>query len=133
MKIESNLFMMLAPFFLVVGVVYGFMVDWHEWVGFIGLMLTAGLVSMVGVYLKRVSKRIDPRPSDDPEGEIAQAAGPSGFFSPWSWWPIVVAGAGAIMFLGMAIGWWISGVGAALMIVALVGWVFEYSRGTHAH
>lgn len=133
MKIEANLFSMLAPFFLLMAIIYGFMADWHEWVGFICLILTAGLVAMVGVYLNRLSRRIDPRPSDDPEGEIAQAAGPVGVFSPWSWWPIVMAGAGAIMFLGMAIGWWITGVGAVVMIISLVGWVFEHSRGIHAH
>jgi phosphoglycerol transferase MdoB-like AlkP superfamily enzyme len=133
MKIEANLFTFLTPFFLLVAVVYGFMTEWHEWVGFICLILTAGLVGMVGVYLGRLSRRIDARPSDDPEGEIAQGAGPYGFFSPWSWWPIVLAGAAAVAFLGVAIGWWIFGVGVVLGVIALVGWVLEYSRGIHAH
>jgi hypothetical protein len=133
MKIEANLFNLLIPFFIVIAVIYGFMTDWNEWVGFTCLILTAGLVFMVGVYLSLVARRIDPRPSDDPEGEIAQGAGPYGFFSPWSWWPIVLAGAASICFRGVAIGWWIFGVGAVLGVIALVGWVFEYSRGIHSH
>ncbi len=133
MKIESNLFNFLAPFFAAVGIVYGFMTDWKEMVGVTCIFLTMGLVLMVGFYLRKLSKSIDPRPQDDPEGEIAQAAGEYGFFSPWSWWPIVLAGAAAVAFMGLALGWWIFGLGAVLGVIALVGWVFEYSRGIHAH
>lgn len=133
MKIEANLFNFLGPFFLLVAAVYGFMTGWNEWVGVTCLVLTASLVLMVGIYLSRVSKRIDLRPSDDPDGEIAQAAGPYGFFFPASWWPVVLAGGAAICFLGAAIGWWIFGIGIVLSVIALVGWVFEASRGIRAH
>lgn len=133
MKTEATLFNMLGPFFLLIAVVYGFMTEWNEWVGVVCLVLTAGLVLMVGVYLAGVAKKIDLRPSDDPEGEIAQAAGNMGFFFPWSWWPIVLAAGGAMCFLGAAIGWWIFGIGLVLSIIALVGWVYEASRGIHAH
>ncbi|HEX2247555.1 MAG TPA: cytochrome c oxidase subunit 4, partial [Arthrobacter sp.] len=46
MKVESWLFIGLAPFFAIVAVVYGFMVDWQEHVGYLGLLLTAGLSGM---------------------------------------------------------------------------------------
>jgi hypothetical protein len=36
-------------------------------------------------------------------------------------------------FLGIAIGFWILYIGLAMAVIALVGWVFEYSRGYHAH
>lgn len=133
MKIEANLFNFLAPFFLMMAIIYGFMTEWNEWVGVTCLVLTTGLVLMVGVYLAGVARKIDQRPQDDPEGEIAQAAGPYGFFFPASWWPLVLAGGGAICFLGAAIGWWIFGIGLVLSVIALVGWVYEASRGIHSH
>lgn len=133
MKNEANLFAFVAPFFLVVGVVYGIVTHWEEPVGAAALLLVFGLMAMVGWYLMRTARHIDPRPEDDPNGEIAQGAGEQGFYSPWSWWPIVLSGGAAVCFLGLAIGWWIFGIGAVLSIIALVGWVFEYSRGVHAH
>jgi hypothetical protein len=36
------------------------------------------------------------------------------------------------MFLGLAVGVWIAFVGAGLLVIALVGWVFEYYRGNFA-
>lgn len=107
MKIEANLFTYLTPFFVVVTLVYGFMTEWQEPVGVTALALTGGLVLMVGWYLSRTAKHIDPRPEDDPEGDISQGAGPQGFYSPWSWWPIGLAGTASICFLGLAAGWWI--------------------------
>jgi hypothetical protein len=45
----------------------------------------------------------------------------------------VLGCAAATAVLGIAVGWWIFFIGAGIGIVALVGWVFEYSRGDHAH
>jgi hypothetical protein len=36
-------------------------------------------------------------------------------------------------FLGLAVGFWILYISAGFALVALIGWVFEYSRGDHAH
>ena len=41
--------------------------------------------------------------------------------------------AAAITFAGLAVGFWLSGIGVALGVIGLVGWVFEFSRGQHAH
>ncbi|XBH23116.1 cytochrome c oxidase subunit 4 [Jonesiaceae bacterium BS-20] len=132
MKVETNLFLYLVPFFVVVGAVYGFMSDFEP-AGTLCLLLLAGLVGMIAWYLRKVSLTIDARPEDDAHGEIAQGAGEQGVYAPWSWWPIVIASAAAISFLGLAAGWWIFGIGAAFAVIGLVGWVFEYSRGIHAH
>ncbi|MEP7764182.1 cytochrome c oxidase subunit 4 [Sanguibacter sp. 25GB23B1] len=132
MKIESKLFTYLVPFFLLVFVVYGLWSGWEP-VGSVGLLLTGALVGMVGWYLAATGRRMDARPEDDPHGEIEQGAGEQGVFSPWSWWPLAIAAGAAVTFLGLAVGWWIVGVGAVLSIIALVGWVFEFSRGQHAH
>ncbi len=132
MKFETRLFLLLVPFFVVVGVAYGWWSGWEP-VGVVALLLLAGLVGMIGAYLGRVARHIDPRPEDDPYGEIAQGAGEQGVFSPGSWWPIACAGAAALVFLGLAVGWWLVGLGTVLGLLALVGWVFEFSRGQHAH
>ncbi|MEL7974703.1 cytochrome c oxidase subunit 4 [Isoptericola sp. F-RaC21] len=133
MKIEIKLFLFLAPFFVLVGVIYGFVTHFQEPVGFLGIPLVGALVAMVGAYLALTARRIDPRPEDDEEGEIEQGAGDQGVYSPWSWWPLVIAGAAAIAFLGLAVGWWVLYIGFILGVIGLVGWVFEFSRGQHAH
>ena len=132
MKLETKFFAYLVPFFLVVTVVYGF---WSRFepVGTAALLLLAGTVGMIGGYLGLLSRRIDARPEDDPYGEIEQGAGDQGTYSPWSWWPLVLALAAAVTFLSLAVGWWMLGIGVVLGVIGLVGWVFEFSRGQHAH
>ncbi|MCC3291224.1 MULTISPECIES: cytochrome c oxidase subunit 4 [unclassified Arthrobacter] len=133
MKVETKLFAYMTPFFIVVGVVYGYMVDWMEPVGYLALFLTGGMSGMIAYYIGFTGKRVGPRPEDRLDAEIHEGSGEQGFFSPWSWWPLLLGASAAIGFLGMAVGWWILYIGAGLAVIALVGWVFEYSRGNHAH
>ena len=132
MRLEARLFGFLVPFFLIVAVAYGWWSGWEP-VGVVALLLTGGLVGMIGLYLGLVARRIDPRPEDDPFGQIEQGAGEQGVFSPGSWWPLACGASAAVVFLGLAVGWWLVGVGVVLGMLALVGWVFEFSRGQHAH
>lgn len=133
MKVESWIFLGGVFFFIPVAVVYGYMTNWDEWVGFLALLMLAGLSAMVGWYLLFTARRVGPRPEDRVDGEIHENAGDVGMFSPWSWWPLVLASAAAVSFLGIAVGWWVFYVGAGLAIIGLTGWVYEYSRGDHAH
>jgi len=133
MKVEAWMFLGGIFFFIPVAFVYGYMTNWQELVGFPALLLTGVLCGMVGWYLYFTARRVGPRPEDRVDGEIHENAGDIGHFSPWSWWPLVLAGAAAIGFLGIAVGWWVFFVGAGLAVIALVGWVYEYSRGDHAH
>jgi hypothetical protein len=132
-KIEAWLFIALAPFFAIVATVYGFMGDWHEPVGYLGLYLTAGLSLMIGGYLWFTARRLGPRPEDRVDAEIHEGAGEQGMFSPWSWWPLVLGLGAASGFMGLAVGWWIVYIAVGLTTVAIIGWVYEYSRGDHAH
>ncbi len=132
MKFETRLFLVFVPFFLVVATVYGWWSGW-EAVGTGALFLTAGLVAMIGGYLGLLARRIDARPEDDPYADVEQGAGDQGVFSPWSWWPLVLALGAAISFASLAIGWWLLAIGAGVGLIGLVGWVFEFSRGQHAH
>lgn len=132
MKFETKFFLLLTPFFLLAALVYAW---WSrgEAVGTAGLFLVTGLMGMIGFYLALLSRRIDRRPEDDPYADVEQGAGDQGVFSPWSWWPLVLASGAALSFASLAIGWWLFAIGAAVGVIGLVGWVFEFSRGQHAH
>ncbi len=132
MKVEYRVFLWCVPFFFLIGTVYGVWTE-GEPVGTAAIFLTGALVAMIGVYLAKTARHIDARPEDDPLAEIEAGAGDQGVYAPWSWWPLAIAFSGAIVFFGLAAGWWIVGIGVAVGSVALVGWVFEYSRGIHAH
>jgi hypothetical protein len=73
------------------------------------------------------------RPEDRRDGEIAEAAGEYGFFSPHSWWPLWVGLAGATAALGFAIGFWLVLIGVLLLLLTAIGFVFEYYRGYFSH
>jgi hypothetical protein len=132
MKVEFRLFVVIGVFFAVVGTIYGTATHWNEQVGPFGLYLCAGVAALIGFYLWETGRKLDPRPEDDPEALISAAEGEYGFFSPHSWWPLAVAGAGAVVFLGLAVGFWLSIIGAFLSVLAVIGWTFEYFRGEHA-
>lgn len=132
MKFEKSMFWMLLVFFAIVSLVYGLWSSWEP-VGTAALALCAGLAGMIAFYLRLVSKRITPRPEDDLHGEIAEGAGDQGVFAPWSWWPLALGGGIAVGFAGLALGWWLFGIGLFLALLALAGWVMEFSLGRHAH
>lgn len=135
MKVEAKLFIYLVVFFAIVAAIYTY---WTfadgsgEWVGIVGLTLTMAMCAMIAWYLNKSGKTVDFRPDDDPEGEIADQVGPYGFFSPHSWWPLWVALSGALVFLGVAIGWWLVLIASPFLAIATVGWVFEYFHGEKA-
>lgn len=132
MKVEYKLFAFVAAFFVIVALIYGFATHWEEPVGFVSLILAFLLGAMIAFYLWFTGRRLPERPEDTPTGEISDQEGEYGFFSPHSWWPLALAGSGAIGFLGLAVGWWLFIIGAAFGVVALCGWTFEYFKGPHA-
>src|SRR5688500_5951325 len=106
MKIEYKLFLVVALFFLPVGLIYGIATDWGEPVGPVALFLSSALGAMVAFYLWQTSRRLPERPEDNPAGEIVEQEGEYGFFSPHSWWPLPLGLSAAVCFLGLAIGMW---------------------------
>jgi hypothetical protein len=100
-----------------------------EWVGTVGLTLTAVLAAFIAFYLGRSYRSQGGQlPEDRLDASIDDGDPEMGFFSPWSWWPIILGSAAALLFLGLAVGVWIIAFGGALLVVALVGWVYEYYR-----
>lgn len=129
----ERIFWIFGGFAAVVAVIYGFWSEWTEPVGVVGLTVGALLGFMIAGYLNITRRKLDGvPPEDDPLGEISDIAGDYGFFSPYSWWPLWLAASCALIFLGLAAGWWLVALGALFVIPALVGWVFEYWKGPHA-
>ncbi len=134
MKIEARIFLIIAVFCWVAAAVYGI---WSnaayghiEWAGFAALILSGGLLGISGSFFWFVSRRIDPRPEDRADAEIAEAAGELGFFSPGSYWPFGIAGAAATTAVGFAfVQVWLVLVGAALILFSVGGLLFEYYTG----
>ena len=134
MKIEARIFLLVAVFCWVAATVYGIWthdVDGRvEWAGFAALILSGGLLGISGSFFWFVSRRIDPRPEDRSDGEIAEAAGELGFFSPGSYWPIGIAGAASVAALGLAfVQLWLVIIGAVLLLFSVGGLLFEYYIG----
>lgn len=132
MSIETKLFMSGVIVFFPIGAIYAWL-SGGEAVGTTGLLLTGGLAAMVGGYLWLTARRIDPRPEDDPQAHISEAAGDQGFYSPWSWWPLPLALSALVVFFGLAVAWWVTYIGAAMAVLSLVGFAFEHYRGRFAH
>lgn len=104
-----------------------------EWVGTVALTLSSILATFLAFYLGLVRKSTrDQLPEDRPEALIDEGDPEIGHFSPWSWWPLVLAAGLALMFLGIAIGVWIAIIGAPITLLGVVGWNYEYYRGNFA-
>jgi Cytochrome c oxidase subunit IV len=131
MKVEGYLFLGAAIFFGGSDLVY-----WHfshDPTGATALAVAVGLAFLIGFYVLFTGRRLPPRPEDEHEGEIYQGTGELGFFSPHSWWPLFLGLAAATAAVGAAIGWWLFLIGMLTVVLASVGFVFEYYRGHYAH
>ena len=134
MKTEARLFLGVAAFCWLMAVAYGI---WSkqdqghvEVVGVVGLILSGGLLGIAGSFFWFVSRRIDPRPEDRADAEIAEAAGELGFFSPGSYWPIGIAGAATLAGIGLAFFQiWLVIIGVLAILATVGGLLFEYYIG----
>ena len=133
MKINAKLFAILGTFFLLVAVVYAIWTRGTEWVGIPALFALAAMQYMIAYYLRLVDKEYKTGVDDQEDGEIAEYAGTYARFAPWSWWPLGLGVSCAILFVGVAVDWWIFIIGLFLGLFFVTGWVFEYSKGQHKH
>lgn len=104
-----------------------------EWVGTIAILLSGGLATLIAFYLQiQFKNQGGELPEDRLDAEIDDGDPELGFFSPWSWWPIMLGLGAAIAMLGMSVGFWIALYSIPLVLIALVGWTYEYYRGYFA-
>ncbi|HSV65094.1 MAG TPA: cytochrome c oxidase subunit 4 [Mycobacteriales bacterium] len=135
MRVEARVFLAVAVFLVVSTIGYGW---WTaaaeprglEWIGTVCILLSAGLCGIIGSYFAFVARRIDARPEDRDDAEIAEGAGELGFFSPGSYWPISMAAAAATAGLAAAF-WqvWLLIIGVAAILLTVGGLLFEYYAG----
>ena len=137
MKVEAKLFQYMAIFFAVVSGVYALanVMSYGrlEPIGLTVLVLSFLMAAMISGYLSVTGRKVDARPEDDKQGEIAEGAGTLGFFPPQSIWPFWCALVAAILVLGPVFGWWISLLGAVMGVWAVCGWCYEYYTGDYQH
>ena len=131
MKVEALIFNLITVFCLVTGVVYG--VWSREPIGTTALVLSGGLTGLVGGFFWFVSRRIDARPEDRKDADIADGAGELGFFSPSSYWPVGLAASAALMGLALAFWYsWLILIALAAILITVGGLLFEYYVGQNA-
>ncbi len=131
MKIEALVFNIIAIFCIGAGIVYG--VWSREPIGTTALILSAGLTGMVGLFFVFVSRRIDARPEDRKDAEIADGAGELGFFPPASYWPLGMALSIGLTAIGLAFFYfWLIAIGLAFVLLTVGGLLFEYYVGQNA-
>ena len=131
MKIEAWVFGINAAFFAIVTPSYWLISG--DPTGTAALVMTTLLALLVTFYLGFHANRMDARPEDLKEADVVDGAGELGFFPPYSWWPLWCGSAVAVCALGVVFGWWLFIIGLGAGSVALIGFVFEYYRGEHAH
>ena len=132
MKVEALIFNLIAVFCVAAAVVYG--VWSREPIGTTALVLSGGLTALIGGFFWFVSRRIDARPEDRKDAEMADGAGELGFFSPASYWPFGLALAAGLMGLALAFYYpWLILVAGIALLITIGGLLFEYYVGQNAH
>jgi hypothetical protein len=137
MKTNIAVLWVLAVYFIVLTIVYTVwaVIDTGviEWIGSIAIGLSAVLSMFIAFYLQiQLKNQGGVLPEDRLDADIDDGDPEIGFYSPWSWWPVLLAAGAGIAMLGMSVGIWVALYGIPLVLVALVGWTYEYYRGYFA-
>jgi hypothetical protein len=129
MKVEGLLFALISAFLLSITLVYWLLS--RDPTGTTALGLSGGLAFIIGYYLLFTSRRMEARPEDRPDGEIAEGAGEVGFFAPHSYWPVAAAFAFLLVGMGLIFGTFLLIIGIGAIAVAVVGFTFEFYLGVN--
>lgn len=127
MRPSGFLFGGLGLFFAGGAVVYWYFS--HDPTGTACLVMSMLFSWIVTIYLLVTDARGGRQPSDDPDGRIGDGAGDIEFFSPHSYWPVAIAGSAALTVLGLALGIWLTIIGGGLVMLTVVGLVFQHVEG----
>ncbi|MDE3044692.1 MAG: cytochrome c oxidase subunit 4 [Acidobacteriota bacterium] len=129
MKVEAKLLLGLGLFFGLMCAVYW---NWSlENAG--GVMMFAGMLLgfLPGSYYYWWSRRMKPRPEDDPNATQADGAGVVGSFPGTSIWPFTLGMGAFSCVLALVFGIWLLVPGLGLVIWAMFGGTSEGRRGGH--
>ena len=136
MKTNVRIFWLLTVFYALDSAAYGY---WSytaqgkvEIIGTAAIAMLVFLAGFIAFYLANTARKFIG-PEDLPDANIEDGEAEVGFYSPWSWWPLMLGITGALAFASLALGWWLFFIAFPLALVAIIGFVFEYSRGQHAH
>ncbi|CAN5422556.1 cytochrome c oxidase subunit 4 [soil metagenome] len=137
MRINKNIFWILFVFFWVVAVLYSVwnIIDhgYVEWVGTVALALSGILGALIGFYVGATRRaQGGVLPEDRIDADIDDGDPEIGYFSPWSWWPMLLALGTSLAFLGFAVGIWLCFIGIPIALLSVLGWYYEYYRNNFA-
>jgi hypothetical protein len=137
MKTNTVVFWVMAAYFFVLTAVYTVwaIIDTGvvEWIGTIAIGLSGILATFIAFYLQvQLANQGGVLPEDSVDADIDDGDPELGFYSPWSWWPVMLAAGAAIAMVGFAVGIWVAFYVIPVVLIALVGWSYEYYRGYFA-
>jgi hypothetical protein len=127
----------LTAFYLIVTA--GYFVWWTltnggwEPFGTSALAMLTFMSAFLTFYLWKTERTQGSLSEDRLDANIEDGESEIGFFSPWSWWPLFIGIAASLTFASLAVGWWLTFIAMPLGLIAVVGYVFEHSRGQFAH
>jgi hypothetical protein len=130
MRVESKVLLSFGLFFGVMVAVYW---NWgHENAGSVMMFSGMLLCFLPGGYYYWWSRRMKPRPEDDPQATQAQGAGVVGAFPGTSIWPFTLGMGAFFIVLALVFGIWLLVPGLGLVVWAMFGGTSEGRRGgTH--
>ena len=137
MKFNGNLFWFLTVFYFVDAV--GYAIWWYntnggyEPIGTAAIAMLGFMSAFLAFYIKKTYKVQGPVPEDRLDANIEDGDSELGYFAPWSWWPLFLGLFASMAFAALAVGWWLFFIAFPLCLVAIIGFVFERSRGLNAH
>ena len=133
------MFTVLSVYFFVVATVYTLWFfgryGYIEWAGSIAILLSGGLTTFIATFLSMsLKKQGGVLVEDRLDADIDDGDPEIGEFSPWSWWPMMLAFAIGVVVVGLCVGgnYWLLFLGLPFVIVGVIGWIYEYYRGNFA-
>lgn len=127
MKAEGVILLIIGFFFAAAAVVYWI---WSGETSGTAMLTGAALLGLFpGGYYFWWSRRMKPRPEDDPHAEREEGAGVVGAFPSSSVWPFVLGMGIAAIALALVFGFWSGVFGIVVVAAAVLGVIRESRRG----
>jgi hypothetical protein len=126
MKVEALLFTGVAAFFAAVVACYAPFSE--DTAGNTALLVAFLMSSLIALFLWVQYLRHGLRAQDREYGAVREGAGPLGFFSPRSYYPVCTALGTAVAGLGVIFGMWLFLIGVGVVAAGVGGFVFQHNN-----